>query len=68
MLTTESLNDLSDILHTEFDQNLTPEEVFAVGQGIVGMFDHLMKLDFEDKNNNENTYSENEKEGMHQAL
>ncbi|MEI6304502.1 MAG: hypothetical protein WCP09_00580 [Candidatus Taylorbacteria bacterium] len=59
MLTTESLNDLSDILHTEFDQNLTPEEVFAVGQRLVGMFDHLMKLDFEDKNNNEKTDTRN---------
>ena len=54
MLTQESLNDLSDILHTEFGQNLPPEEVFAIGQGLVGMFDHLMKLDFEDKNNYEN--------------
>ena len=37
MLTKESLNDLSDILHAEFDENLTPEEVFEVGQGLLGL-------------------------------
>ena len=68
MLTKESLNDLSDILHAEFDKNLTPEEVFEVGQGLLGLFDHLMKLEFEDKNNYENTGPKNEEERVHQTL
>ena len=63
MLSKEHLNDLSAILQAEFGQNLPPDEVFEVGQRLVGLFDHLMKLDFKDKNNNDH-----EKERLHKTV
>lgn len=49
MLSKETLQELSAILKTEYGQNLSPEEVLDAGQRLVGFFDKLAKLDFEDR-------------------
>ena len=64
MLSKERLDDLSAILQTEFGQNLPPEEVFEIGQRFVGLFDHLMKFDFKDNNDDDN----HEKERLHKII
>ncbi len=64
MLSQERINQLAAILEADFGVQLKPEEVFAVGQGLVGFFDHLMRFDHKDKNENEN----HEKEGLHKTV
>ena len=64
MLSKERLNDLSVILQAEFGQSLPPEEVFEIGQRLVGLFDHLMKFDFKDNNDND----DHEKERLHKII
>ena len=51
MLSKESLQELSAILKTEYGHNLSPGEVFEVGQNLVSFFDQLSRLDFQDKKN-----------------
>lgn len=53
MLSKETLKELSAILLEEFNENLTDQEVFEVGQSLVGFFDELSRLDAKDKNDNE---------------
>lgn len=52
MLSKETLKELSAILSKDYGRNYTDKEVFEVAQGIVGLFDWLIALDFKDKNEN----------------
>ena len=61
MLSRETLDELKDILREDFERTYTDDEVFAIAQGLVGIFDRLMEFDFKDNNEYEN-------ERMHKTI
>lgn len=54
MVSNELLQKLKEIIKEEYGQDLEMEKVSQIGNGIIGYFDLLAKMDHENNQNNEN--------------
>jgi hypothetical protein len=56
MVSNELLQELKEIIKEEYGRNLSMEEVSEIGNGLVGYFDMLAKMNHENNQNNENKH------------
>lgn len=56
MVNQQLLNELKEIIKEEYGQDLEMENVYQIGNGLVGYFDLLAKIHHENNQHNENEY------------
>jgi len=56
MVSQQLLNELQEIIKEEYGQDLDMDKISQIGNGLVGYFDLLAKMNHENNQNNENEY------------